>query len=343
MVVLSHQAEKKVVLNPAVLKSAYLNLFASKLRTGLAVFGILIGIASVLTMVSSAEMATQKALEHFKSLGTNLMSFSIYQKSTVDESATQRGLSLEAVSSIEQTLPSVLKSLPYVFEYRSVAFQGYSVDAQLIGVTEDLKTLLKLHLLKGRFISNLDHYAPFAVMGYDLCQMMQTKGLLHPLGSQIKIGEKLVTIIGVLSPWPENRFFGADINHALLLPIQSLLVKNTKIGIQNVIMSLKEGVDIEQTQHAIEAQLGAAYVNSSFFFRSAKQIIDTMMKQYRIYTLLLGLIASISLLVGGVGIMNIMLVSVAERRREIGIRKACLLYTSPSPRDLSTSRMPSSA
>ena len=305
---------------PLVFREACSNLWAFKLRSSLAILGILIGIASVLTMVSCAEMATEKALEHFKSLGTHLMAVSVYDRVRQHSNSIDTALTLEQVVNLADHMPSILKSIPYVLQYQPIRVKGHHLDSQVVGVMADLKDILKINIFSGRFISDLDGYHRFAVVGHNLYEKMHTLGLFDPVGQQVQVGQQMVTVIGVLKPWPENHFFSANINEALLVPIQFIL--STHHPINHVMMTLREGASIDQTEASVRQLLKTNGSKKAFFFRSAKQMIETMKKQHRIYTLLLGLIASISLFVGGIGVMNIMLVSVAERRREIGVRKA---------------------
>ena len=143
-----------------------------------------------------------------------------------------------------------------------------------------------------------------------------------PIGKQIRIGHFLYTIIGVAELWNENGFFNEDINQAVIVPLagMSLISKESKIN--NVVLRLEPDSPIDEVIGDIKQTLRSMAPKLTIFPRSAKQIIASMENQGQIFTLLLAVIGGISLLVGGIGVMNVMLVSVSERKKEIGIRKA---------------------
>ena len=132
----------------------------------------------------------------------------------------------------------------------------------------------------------------------------------------------MYTIIGIEKPWKENGFFNEDINQAAIIPIAGMALVSKDAKINNVVLLLKPDIHIDQVIEQIKEIIGKQAPSLSIFIRSAKQIIASMESQGRIFTLLLAVIGGISLLVGGIGVMNVMLVSVSERKKEIGIRKA---------------------
>lgn len=303
---------------------AFSNLTASRMRSFLAVLGILVGTASVVAMVSSGKMATEAALAQFKNLGTDLLAVSI-QQSSAEGSSGGKGFDLEDALNLPQVSPLIRAVAPYTTIYVPIISEGVEIQGSIIGVTDKLQSLVRIHITKGRFISFLDRHAYYGVIGYKLAEQLKTAGIWNPIGRQIQLGSTMFTIVGVAAPWPENSFFYEDINSAVMIPIRasSLIMKNTKIS--NVILLLKTGLtiaDITQVQNKISRYVEIEVPGAKLFFRSAKELIHNMEAQSQILTLLLGTIAGISLLVGGIGVMNIMLVSVVERRREIGIRLA---------------------
>lgn len=299
------------------------NLLAAKLRSFLAILGILVGTASVVALVSSGELATQKALEQFKALGTDMLAMSLYEEKPSSSNTPANTLNYNETILMAKVIDGVRQVAPYAMLYVPITFRGRSLQGSVIATTENLKQSIKIHMEPGSsFISFLDRFAHYAVIGSNIATKIKTQTHNKPIGQQIWLGDTLFTIIGVAKPWTENSFFYANVNDSIFIPIQAsaLLSKNAKIG--DVVLILDEKADIDTIENKIEHYVKNNAPQLKIFFRSAKQLIEGMKSQQGIFTLLLGFIGGISLLVGGIGVMNIMLVSVSERRREIGIRKA---------------------
>jgi len=296
------------------------NLVANKLRSFLAILGILVGTASVVALVSSGKLATKKALDQFKVLGPDLMAMSFYDASAIQGNKLNP-FDLKEIEHMFYYVPQLRQVAPYTTVYAPVTYNGKRLRGSIIGVTPTILSTIKIRMQHGRFVSFLDKYAYFCVLGHRMYKEIIATTNVNPIGTQIQLGKHVYTIIGVAEPWPENSFFNADINRAILIPIATSSVISQQVQIRNVVMQLAEDADIELTQAAIEHYVHNYSPSLKIFFRSASQLITSMENQHKIFTLLLGTIGGIALLVGGIGIMNVMLVSVVERRREIGIRK----------------------
>lgn len=303
------------------IREAIANITAAKLRSFLAVLGILVGTASVVAMVSSGELAIEHALEQFRKIGTDLLAVSFHPDKPT-ESDEQQIFGLDKTKVLQQTVPQIQLIAPYITLSQTIDYAGHELEGNIIGATAELQDAIKLQIQQGRFLSFLDDSEYFCIVGAKIYAAMQQHGLQNPLGARLDLGGSLYTIIGVLAPWPENPFFYSDINRAVIIPIGTTALLNKQANIHNLILRFEEQTDIDKLQTAIKQFMQSQVPNSRIFFLSPKQIINSMVSQQHTFTLLLGLIGSISLLVGGIGVMNIMLVSVTERRREIGIRKA---------------------
>jgi putative ABC transport system permease protein len=308
-----------------VFLQAFSNLTASRMRAFLATLGILVGTASVVALVSSGKMATEEVLAQFKNLGTDFMAVYIYQEKTSTEDNTNDAFDLQKALEMQRISKDIRFIAPYTTLHSSMSSAGMEIEGRAIGATAILQSILKLQIKTGRLISFLDQYEPYCVIGDKIATRLREAGIWNPVGHQIQLGNTLFTIVGVAAPWPENHFFYEDINASVIIPIRAsnIISKNAKIN--NIIFHLREGMTISEID-ALQAKI-TNYVKlymkePKLSFRSAKQMIIQLESQSQILTLLLGFIGGISLLVGGIGVMNIMLVSVIERRREIGIRLA---------------------
>lgn len=305
-------------------KEGLQNLYFSKLRSILALLGVLVGTASVVAMVLGGELATNEALKEFKTLGTDLLSANINLAN--DENQIGNGkndnLSLTQALQLENADPNILKVAPYTQIFHPIYYNGNQVNGVILGVTDSFADIVHVKMQSGRFISLYDNYEFYCVIGQNIYNAMKQISYKEPLGQQLQIGRNIFVIVGVADEWPENSFVYANIDSAILMPLMTSTVISKYAAITNVIMRLSPQADIMQVEANVSNKVDSFISGKQVSYRSAKELIAKMRKQSDILTIFLGLIGSISLIVGGIGVMNIMLVSVIERRREIGIRLA---------------------
>lgn len=305
-------------------KEGLTNLLYSKLRSLLALLGVLVGTASVVAMVLGGELATNEALKEFKSLGTDLLAASINASADDAQSGTGKNvnISLSQALQLESADPSIMKVAPYTQVFHPLFYNGVSINGVVLGVTDSFANIVHINMASGRFISLYDKYEFYCVVGQDIYKAMKNISYKEPLGQQIQIGKNIFVIIGVADQWPENNFVYANVDSSVLVPIMTSTVISKYASINNIIMRLAPQADIAAVEEHVSDNVTKYITGKQVGFRSAKELIAKMRKQSNILTVFLGLIGSISLIVGGIGVMNIMLVSVIERRREIGIRLA---------------------
>lgn len=303
-------------------QQALVNLMAAKLRSFLAVLGILVGTTAVVALISCGQLATEKALAQFKALGTDLLAVSVYQSEATGIRSSQEKIPMEFWREFPQMLPAVLQIAPYATAYQPMSFQGKTLTGVIIGADESLARIIHIELVEGHFVSFVDTYEHFCVIGDSIARQIKEVSLENPMGKQLRIGQALYTIIGVAKPWKENGFFNEDINQAAIIPIAGMPLVSKDAKINNAVLLLKPDINIDEVILKIKGIITKQAPKFNVFIRSAKQIIASMQNQGQIFTLMLAVIGGISLLVGGIGVMNVMLVSVSERKKEIGIRKA---------------------
>lgn len=312
-------------------KEGLLNLYYAKLRSILALLGVLVGTASVVAMVLGGELATNEALKQFKSLGTDLLAVSI----SASESNREGVGKVETLSMMQAlALPTIdadiIQAAPYSQSYQNIYYEGKTIEGAILGVTNSFADIVHIKLESGRFISIVDKYGFYCVIGQGIYESIKAISGKNPLGQQLQIGKNIFVIVGVAESWAENSFVYANIDNAVLVPLMTSTILSKYAKINNIIVRLTPNADIAKVETKISQYINQYAANNQINFRSAKELIAKMKKQSDILTIFLGLIGSISLIVGGIGVMNIMLVSVIERRREIGIR----LAVGAKPRDI---------
>jgi len=305
------------------INEGYINLFSAKLRSLLALLGIIVGTASVVAMISGGKLAEHEALQQFKILGTDLLAISI----TNDQADEQKNefpssLTVSQIMNLPMADENIFVVAPYAQLFHPINFDGLNLTGTILGVTQEFFDVAHVNVARGRFISNLDSYNSYCFIGKNIYQEIIKNFFLNPIGQQIKIVKSFFTIIGVAADWPESSFIYTNINDSIIISAKATLFFEKNVPINNIIMRINSAANIDQIKSSAEQYLQAYSPHDQFIFRSAKELIAQMTKQTKIFTIFLGLIGGISLCVGGIGVMNIMLVSIAERKREIGIRRA---------------------
>ena len=197
-------------------------------------------------------------------------------------------------------------------------------NGSLKGVTESYADLLKLEVAEGRFVSDLDAGRFWCVVGAKVAAAIRRTGTLDPLEAELEIGGYFYRVAGVLEKREETygALISAHANDAVFVPAVTAWRATADAGVGTIVARAAPGVHHEDAVQAIEAWFRKRRPELQLEVSSAKQLIAQMETQLAVMTLLLGAIGSISLIVGGIGVMNVMLISVTERRREIGVRRA---------------------
>jgi putative ABC transport system permease protein len=299
------------------------NLYAQRQRSILALLGILIGTASIVAMLTIGHMAQTETLRMFKHLGVDIL-----QIHAAPVGAGPGYVDRRTVETLPARDPFILASAPLTVGRVNIAAGGMSAGVALVPSTSALPSLTGMRLAQGRFIMPVDDGALVAVVGAEAARKLSTPGSPLTPGGNLRINDYVYTVIGVLAPMPYTAFDPTNFNDAVQVPLtgRGRLVPTDQP--ETVLMRMRPDADIK----AAGVRLSAALANptSTLQVISARELIDGMNAQKAIHTRLLTAIGAISLLVGGIGVMNVMLMGVMERRREIGLRAAI----GATPRDL---------
>ena len=299
---------------------AWSALLASKQRSALALIGIVIGVASVSSMISVGTIVREEAVRQFKELGTEVFDVRLR--------AVDRARRAQAQATVEQAnglveLPSVVASAPYADTSEMVVLEGRgTTPAQVIGATHAMPSLLRLRLAEGRFVTHLDAGRYFCVIGAEVAKELREAAPLAELpGASVRIGEFVYTVVGVLAPVPVGqRPFNP--NRMVAIPIADVPRVIPKARLRDIVARMAPGAGHARVEREVAAYFKRVAPHLTARVTSAEELIESMHRQMRLYTLLLGTVGGISLLVGGIGVMNVMLVAVSERKVEVGLRRA---------------------
>jgi putative ABC transport system permease protein len=317
------------------IRIALRSLAANKLRSTLTMLGVIIGVAAVIALMSVGRGAQSAIDSQIRSLGTNLLFVSPGAASSEGVRQAQgsvQTLTYEDALALNdpQNLPAVAGVAPEVRAFGQAVYQGNNTNTQIVGVTPDYQSVRNYSVQNGDFINaaNITSRSLVAVIGANVASTLFTGGE-DLVGQSIRINNVPFRVIGVLESKGGSGFGNQD--DQILVPLTTALARlqRNRSGSGNVISQISvQATDAKQMDAAIQQisevlrQRHHIRYEDDFTIRSQADILASANQITGIMTLFLGGVAGISLLVGGIGIMNIMLVSVTERTREIGIRKA---------------------
>ncbi|WP_239256354.1 ABC transporter permease [Listeria ilorinensis] len=308
------------------MKMAFKQLRSSKLRSFLTMLGIIIGVASVILLVSLGKGVTQEVDSQMGDLGSNLVTVMNYSTDPNNQFSYDEVMKYQTIDGVKSVSPELSGQVNATYDYQSK-------NLKVIGTNDQYQKARSLELAEGRFLLPMDieYSQKVAVIGSGTASDLF--GFSDPIGKTIRLNGMPYKVVGVLEEKGASMMGSSD--DQIFIPIQSAqrLLKDT--GIQSIYLETKSAEDVDFVVNTLESRLAIKFnetdnanassnnqLGPSYQVINQQEILDAFNTISSTLTTALGAIAAISLVVGGIGIMNIMLVSVSERTREIGIRKA---------------------
>jgi putative ABC transport system permease protein len=330
------------------LKFGMKSLLLHKLRSGLTVLGIVFGVAAVISMLAVGEGSSRDAQERIQQLGaTNIIIRSV--KPSDEAQATSGrparvlayGLKYDDFDRIMATIPTIKKALPIREIRKQIRHLDKYLDGRVVGTTHDYDEFNRLQIERGRFLTEADNakVQNYAVLAADTATTLFP--IDDPIGQSIKVGADYYTVIGVTrnraaSAAIGGSLSGQDFNKDVYIPLTTCRLRfgdkilNSRAGsmeaeetqLSQVTLQVGSIQEVKPTHPVIEAAIKPWHPRKDVDIVVPYELLLEAQRTARQFSIILGTIAGISLLVGGIGIMNIMLATVTERTREIGIRRA---------------------
>lgn len=334
---------------PELIREALRNLARHKLRSLLTTLGIVFGVASVLTMVAIGEGARRAILAQIEELGVNNIIINAVkppEKENIKEEKQQGwkleyGLTFDDADQIRKTLPMVVEVLPVRDAERWIWFQSNRISAKIRGVTPSYFSSLRLRPFIGRTLDVEDGQERRRVCVVRSSLLQQAKYLGDPLKLDLKVGSEYYRVVGVLPDLefqsPNRTILRIDERaQEVYVPYETVTSRfglneyksksgsfeASRIELHQIVCRIKDETHVMPAARSIAAVLSSLHKNKDYEITVPLELLEQQQRTQQVFNIVLPIIAGISLLVGGIGILNIMLASITERTREIGIRRA---------------------
>ncbi|KML65030.1 ABC transporter permease [Pectobacterium peruviense] len=288
-------------------------------RAVLALLGIAVGCGSVVALLNIGHNAEAEALGVFRGMGSDLLVATIQNR--VGSHITSLAPTDLDIPALRRNLPDIKAATALIVTSTEARLRGRSLSTMVVGSRAELSEVLGLKLAQGRYLSDFDEQSTYIVLGANVAAQWASQGGMATLGERVQVGEYLFEIVGTLQPQGHNPLVPVSVDDSILMPISGMRRIMPTPQIVSVIARSGSGT-LMQTGSRLKDYLAPLMPKLDIDVQIPQQLLEGMAQQSRMFSWLLAGLGGISLLVGGVGVMNVMVMNVSERRCEIGVRMA---------------------
>jgi putative ABC transport system permease protein len=294
-----------------------------RLRTVLSVAGVAVGIAAVVALTALGEGARRYVVQEFSSLGSNLLIVlpgKVETTGMMPFGGVVHDLTIDDFRAISSRVPGVVNAAPLATGEEKVRYGGKSRSLPVIGTTAEMLEVRRLRVGAGQYLSpgDPDQGGSEIVLGIKVAR--ELFGAENPLGRVVRLGEWRFRVVGVLEP--RGRSLGFDFDDVVMVPVRTAMRIFNRSSLFRILVEVGSEEELASTKTAVLDLLKERHRAEDVTIITQDAVVTTLNSILGVLTLALAAIASVSLTVAGVGIMNVMLVAVSERRHEIGLLKA---------------------
>ncbi|MBT9236451.1 ABC transporter permease [Pseudomonas sp. MG-2] len=278
-------------------------------RAVLALLGIAVGCAALVALMNIGHSAAQHTRQLFQGLGSELLVANL-------EATVERGFEPMALEPVDLP-PGIRAAAPLAVSVATVRFNGESIETMVVGSTTYLNEVLRLQVDQGRLLSGYDELATHVLLGASLARQLRVSS-----GDRLQLGAYGFDVVGVLAPHGYNPMLPVNFDDAVLMPLPGVRRLNPPPDVGTLVALGVDAMSLPQAARSLYQYLQSRLPRHEVNVQLPRQMLESLAGQSRMMTWMLASTAVIALLLGGVGVMNVMVMNVVQRRREIGVRMA---------------------